>query len=130
MTTVFTNGCFDIIHRGHIELLKFAKNCGDKLVVGLNSDSSIKKLKGDSRPIQNQEDRKAILEAIRWVDEVILFDDLTPISLITSLRPEIIVKGGDYTPEQVVGNKLAEVKIFELVDGLSTTKTVENISNR
>lgn len=130
MTTVFTNGCFDIIHRGHIELLKFARNCGDKLIVGLNSDSSVKRLKGDSRPIQNQEDRKAILEAIRWVDEVILFEEPTPINLIKSLKPEIIVKGGDYTPDQVVGNNLAEVRIFELVDGLSTTKTVENISNR
>ena len=130
MTTVFTNGCFDIIHRGHIELLKFARNCGDKLIVGLNSDSSVKRLKGDSRPIQNQEDRKAILEAIRWVDEVILFEEPTPINLIKSLKPEIIVKGGDYTPDQVVGNNLAEVRIFELVDGLSTTKTVKNISNR
>ena len=130
MTTVFTNGCFDIIHRGHIELLKFARNCGDKLIVGLNSDSSVKRLKGDSRPIQNQEDRKAILEAIRWVDEVILFEEPTPINLIKRLKPEIIVKGGDYTPDQVVGNNLAEVRIFELVDGLSTTKTVENISNR
>ena len=130
MTTVFTNGCFDIIHRGHIELLKFARNCGDKLIVGLNSDSSVKRLKGDSRPIQNQEDRKAILEAIRWVDEVILFEEPTPINLIKRLKPEIIVKGGDYTPDQVVGNSLAEVRIFELVDGLSTTKTVENISNR
>lgn len=130
MTTVFTNGCFDIIHRGHIELLKFARNCGDKLIVGLNSDSSVKTLKGDSRPIQNQEDRKAILEAIRWVDEVILFEEPTPINLIKRLKPEIIVKGGDYTPDQVVGNNLAEVRIFELVDGLSTTKTVENISNR
>ncbi len=130
MTTVFTNGCFDIIHRGHIELLKFARNCGDKLIVGLNSDSSVKRLKGDSRPIQNQEDRKAILEAIRWVDEVVLFEEPTPINLIKSLKPEIIVKGGDYTPDQVVGNNLAEVRIFELVDGLSTTKTVENISNR
>lgn len=130
MTTVFTNGCFDIIHRGHIELLKFARNCGDKLIVGLNSDSSVKTLKGDSRPIQNQEDRKAILEAIRWVDEVILFEEPTPINLIKRLKPEIIVKGGDYTPDQVVGNSLAEVRIFELVDGLSTTKTVENISNR
>ena len=130
MTTVFTNGCFDIIHRGHIELLKFARNCGDKLIVGLNSDSSVKRLKGDSRPIQNQEDRKAILEAIRWVDEVVLFEEPTPINLIKRLKPEIIVKGGDYTPDQVVGNNLAEVRIFELVDGLSTTKTVKNISNR
>ncbi len=130
MSLVFTNGCFDIIHRGHIELLKFAKSCGEKLIVGLNSDASVKRLKGPERPIQSQEDRKAILESIRWVDKVIIFDESTPIDLIRKIRPDIIVKGGDYTPEQVVGNELAEVKIFELIDGLSTTKAIENISNR
>ena len=130
MKLVFTNGCFDIIHRGHIELLKYAKSCGDKLVVGLNSDNSVKRLKGESRPIQSQEDRKAILEAIRWVDEVVIFNEMTPINLIKSLTPDIIVKGGDYKVDEVVGHKIAEVKIFELIDGLSTTKTFENISNR
>ena len=130
MKLVFTNGCFDIIHRGHIELLKYAKSCGDKLVVGLNSDNSVKRLKGASRPIQSQEDRKAILEAIRWVDEVVIFNEMTPINLIKSLTPDIIVKGGDYKVDEVVGHKIAEVKIFELIDGLSTTKTFENISNR
>ena len=130
MKLVFTNGCFDIIHRGHIELLKYAKSCGDKLVVGLNSDNSVKRLKGESRPIQSQEDRKAILEAIRWVDEVVIFNEITPINLIKSLTPDIIVKGGDYKVDEVVGHKIAEVKIFELIDGLSTTKTFENISNR
>ena len=130
MSLVFTNGCFDILHRGHIELLKFAKSCGKNLIVGLNSDASVKRLKGESRPIQCQEDRKAILESIRWVDRVIIFDDPTPINLIKDLEPDIIVKGGDYKPEDVVGNELAEVKIFELIDGLSTTKAIENISNR
>tara|TARA_B100000131_G_C17917505_1_gene533023 strand:+ start:267 stop:659 length:393 start_codon:yes stop_codon:yes gene_type:complete len=130
MKLVFTNGCFDIIHRGHIELLKYAKSCGDRLVVGLNSDDSVKSLKGEARPIQSQDDRKAILEAIRWVDEVVIFNELTPINLIKSLTPDIIVKGGDYKVDEVVGHKIAEVKIFELIDGLSTTKTFENISNR
>jgi D-beta-D-heptose 7-phosphate kinase/D-beta-D-heptose 1-phosphate adenosyltransferase len=130
MKLVFTNGCFDIIHRGHIELLKYAKSCGDKLVVGLNSDESIRNLKGSSRPIQCQEDRKSILEAIRWVDEVVIFEEETPINLIKSLSPNIIVKGGDYKVSEVVGHKIAEVKIFELIDGLSTTKTFQNISNR
>ncbi len=130
MKLVFTNGCFDIIHRGHIELLKYAKSCGDRLVVGLNSDDSVKSLKGETRPIQSQDDRKAILEAIRWVDEVVIFNELTPINLIKSLTPDIIVKGGDYKVDEVVGHKIAEVKIFELIDGLSTTKTFENISNR
>lgn len=130
MKLVFTNGCFDIIHRGHIELLKYAKSCGDKLVVGLNSDASVRALKGQSRPVQNQEDRKSILEAIRWVDEVVIFKEETPINLIKSIKPDIIVKGGDYRVADVVGNNLAEVKIFELIDGLSTTKTFQNISNR
>ena len=130
MKLVFTNGCFDIIHRGHIELLKYAKSCGDRLVVGLNSDNSVKSLKGEARPIQSQDDRKAILEAIRWVDEVVIFNEITPINLIKSLTPDIIVKGGDYKVDEVVGHKIAEVKIFELIDGLSTTKTFENISNR
>jgi rfaE bifunctional protein nucleotidyltransferase chain/domain len=130
MKLVFTNGCFDIIHRGHIELLKYAKSCGDKLVVGLNSDASVRSLKGSSRPVQNQEDRKSILEAIRWVDEVVIFKEETPINLIKSIKPDIIVKGGDYRVADVVGNNLAEVKIFELIDGLSTTKTFQNISNR
>ena len=130
MKLVFANGCFDIIHRGHIELLKYAKSCGDKLVVGLNSDESVRNLKGPTRPIQRQEDRKSILEAIRWVDEVIIFDEETPIKLINFLKPDIIVKGGDYKVSEVVGHKVATVKIFELLDGLSTTKAVKNISDR
>ena len=130
MKLVFTNGCFDIIHRGHIELLKYAKSCGDKLIVGLNSDESVKNLKGPTRPIQSQEDRKSILEAIRWVDEVVIFEEETPINLIKSISPNIIVKGGDYKVTEVVGHKISEVKIFELIDGLSTTKTFESISDR
>ena len=112
MKLVFTNGCFDIIHRGHIELLKYAKSCGDKLIVGLNSDESVKNLKGPTRPIQSQEDRKSILEAIRWVDEVVIFEEETPINLIKSISPNIIVKGGDYKVTDVVGHKISEVKII------------------
>lgn len=130
MKTIFTNGCFDVLHRGHVELLKYAKSLGSSLVVGLNSDNSVKKLKGNDRPINNQEDRKAILESIKWVDHVVIFDEETPEKLITKLKPDIIVKGGDYTEKEVVGHKIAEVKIFELVDGLSTTKTIKDISNR
>lgn len=130
MKTIFTNGCFDVLHRGHVELLKYAKSLGSSLVVGLNSDNSVKKLKGNDRPINNQEDRKAILESIKWVDHVVIFDEETPEKLITKLKPDIIVKGGDYTKKEVVGHKIAEVKIFELVDGLSTTKTIKDISNR
>ena len=93
--TVFTNGCFDVLHRGHIELLKFSKRIGDQLVVGLNSDESIKRIKGSDRPINNQKDRKMMLEELRCVDKVIIFDEDTPYDLIQSVNPDIIVKGGD-----------------------------------
>ena len=127
---VFTNGCFDILHAGHVELLKFAKSLGDHLVVGLNTDRSVSENKGPARPINTQQNRKTVLESIRWVDEVLLFDEKTPINLINSLNPDIIVKGSDYVSCEVIGRHIAEVRIFELVDGLSTTKTIENISNR
>ena len=128
--TVWTNGCFDILHRGHVELLKFCKELGEKVVVGLNSDASIRKLKGEARPINKEEDRAFILEAMIYVDEVILFDEETPLSLIEKVMPDIIVKGGDYNSDTVVGKDLAEVMIFEYLDGYSTTKTLQDISNR
>ena len=127
---VFTNGCFDIIHRGHLELLKYCSSLGSKVVVGLNSDESVKKLKGSSRPINTQKDRKFHLESIRWVDEVIIFEEETPYNLIQSLKPSIIVKGGDYSKKEVVGNNLASVKIFNYVEGYSTSKTIKDFSNR
>ena len=127
---VFTNGCFDMIHRGHIELLKFCSQLGKKVIVGLNSDESVKKLKGDNRPINSQEDRKILLESIRYVNSVIVFKEDTPYNLIKSLKPDIIVKGGDYNPEDVVGKDLAEVKIFKYVEGYSTSKTIQDITNR
>jgi D-beta-D-heptose 7-phosphate kinase/D-beta-D-heptose 1-phosphate adenosyltransferase len=129
MINIFTNGCFDIIHVGHIELLKYAKSLGDKLIVGLNSDNSIKTLKGKSRPINFQEDRKKILESIKYVDEVIIFDELTPIELIKKVKPNVIVKGGDYKKENVIGYGLSEVIIFNYLNGYSTTKTIKNISD-
>jgi D-beta-D-heptose 7-phosphate kinase/D-beta-D-heptose 1-phosphate adenosyltransferase len=124
---VFTNGCFDLLHPGHISLLKDAKELGDYLIVGLNSDDSVKRLKGDSRPVNNQNIRKAALEAIRYVDEVLIFEDDTPIELIKSIKPDIIVKGGDYTPDQVVGNNISKVVIVPFVGGHSTTKTINQI---
>lgn len=125
---VFTNGCFDIIHRGHIEYLKKSKSLGYKLVVGLNSDASVKRLKGESRPINNQEDRKAVLESLDCVDEVIIFDEDTPYELIKKLQPDIITKGGDYKSiEEVVGYDLAEVELIPYLEGYSTTKIVEKI---
>ena len=128
--TVFTNGCFDVLHRGHIELLKFSKRIGDQLVVGLNSDESIKRIKGSDRPINNQKDRKMMLEELRCVDKVIIFDEDTPYDLIQSVNPDIIVKGGDYTPQEVVGNDLAEVVIFGTIHGYSSTKIIKDSSNR
>lgn len=123
--TVFTNGCFDVFHSGHVKLLKYAKSLGDKLVVGLNSDESVKKLKGDGRPIIPCEHRKKLLEELPFVDEVLVFDEETPLNLIRTVKPSIIVKGGDYNPEQVIGNELAKVVIFPLEDNVSTTKLME-----
>lgn len=125
--TVFTNGCFDVFHSGHVKLLKHAKSLGDKLIVGLNSDESVKRLKGDGRPIVACENRKKLLEELPFVDEVVVFDEETPLNLIRSIKPSIIVKGGDYTPEQVVGNELAKVVIFPLEDDVSTTKILEKL---
>jgi D-beta-D-heptose 7-phosphate kinase/D-beta-D-heptose 1-phosphate adenosyltransferase len=127
---IFTNGCFDIIHRGHIELLRYCKEIGGKVVVGLNSDKSVKRLKGETRPINIELDRKIILESLVYVDEVIIFNEDTPYNLIKEINPDIIVKGGDYTINDVVGNDICQVKIFEFIDGYSTTKTIKNISDR
>lgn len=119
---IFTNGCFDILHRGHFDLLEKSKALGDYLIVGLNSDKSVRKLKGLTRPINNQEDRKKALESVKYVDEVIIFDEDTPYELITQQKPDIITKGGDYKAEDVVGNDLAIVVIIPFTDGYSTTK--------
>jgi len=122
---IFTNGCFDIIHRGHVDYLKESKKLGYKLIVGLNSDTSVRRLKGDSRPINNEEDRKHVLENLDCVDEVIIFDEDTPYELIKNIKPDIITKGGDYKPNEVVGNELADVVIIPFLEGYSTTKILE-----
>jgi D-beta-D-heptose 7-phosphate kinase/D-beta-D-heptose 1-phosphate adenosyltransferase len=128
---VFTNGCFDILHRGHIEYLKKSKELGYKLIVGLNSDASIKRLKGNDRPVNNQQDRKTVLESLEFVDEVIVFDEDTPYELIKSIKPDIITKGGDYkSKNEVVGNDLAEVVLIPFVEGYSTTSVLEKVSVR
>jgi len=130
MKKVFTNGCFDILHRVHVDLLWFCKSKGDIVIVGINSDESIKKLKGKSRPINKQEDRKFLLESLSCVDDVIIFNEDTPLRLINEIRPDIIVKGGDYKPEDIVGNNICEVVIFEYAKGYSTTKTIQDIGSR
>ena len=126
MSVIFTNGCFDILHRGHVELLRYCHSMG-RVVVGLNSDRSVNQLKGESRPYNNETDRQLILEACKFVDEVVIFDEETPYELIKKVKPDIVVKGGDYQQEDVVGNDLAEVKIFNFVDGYSTTNILEKM---
>lgn len=125
---VFTNGCFDILHKGHVSYLQKAKKLGDILVVGLNSDKSVKALKGEDRPINSQEDRAFLLASLECVDYVIIFDDLTPYELIKSISPQILVKGADYEGKEVVGHEFAqEVKLIDFVEGKSTTDIIKKI---
>ena len=118
---VFTNGCFDLLHAGHVRYLEISKSYGDILIVGLNSDKSTNALKGKGRPINQQMDRAYILAALEVVDYVVIFDVDTPYELIKKVKPDIIVKGGDYKKEDVVGNDLCEVRIFDYKEGYSTT---------
>jgi D-beta-D-heptose 7-phosphate kinase/D-beta-D-heptose 1-phosphate adenosyltransferase len=125
---IFTNGCFDILHAGHVRYLGAAKNYGDVLILGLNSDRSVASLKGEGRPINTQLDRAYILAALEAVDYVVVFDEDTPYNLIKAVKPHILVKGGDYEGKVVVGQDIAdELKLVEFVDGKSTTKTIEKI---
>ncbi|HHN78176.1 MAG TPA: D-glycero-beta-D-manno-heptose 1-phosphate adenylyltransferase, partial [Phycisphaerales bacterium] len=107
-TVVFTNGCFDVLHTGHVRMLEEAASLGDFLVVGLNNDDSVRRLKGDGRPINNAADRARMLSALRAVDAVVLFGEDTPERLLRAIKPDVLVKGGDYTPEQVVGREIVE----------------------
>ncbi len=132
---VFTNGVFDLLHPGHIDLLARARELGDALIVGLNTDASVHRIKGPERPIAFEEDRAAMLLALRAVDAVVLFDEETPAELIARLLPDILVKGGDYTPETVVGRDIVEaaggrVVILPLLEGRSTTDLVERVLER
>ncbi len=128
---VFTNGCFDILHVGHVKYLEEAKSYGDVLIVGLNSDASVKRIKGPSRPVNPQEDRAYILAALETVDYVVIFEDDTPYDLIKAVQPHILVKGGDYEGKTVVGQDIAdELRLVQFVDGKSTTKIIEKISTQ
>lgn len=124
---IFTNGCFDILHRMHVELLAFCKSRGDYVVVGLNSDKSVKALKGYKRPINNEEDRKLVLESLKYVDEVIIFEDETPYNLVKELEPDEIVKGGDYKVEDIAGHEFAPVVLFKYNSEYSTTKALDKL---
>ena len=122
---VFTNGCFDVLHKGHLVLLKEARRLGDKLIVGLNSDDSVRRLKGALRPFNDVNTRREQLELIPYVDQVVVFEEDTPYNLIKELQPNLIVKGGDYTVEEIVGHDLAPVHIVPTIHGYSTTKILE-----
>jgi len=129
---VFTNGCFDLLHLGHVDYLEKARNLGDKLVIGLNTDKSVNGNKGPERPLQDENSRARILASLQFVDLVVLFDEQTPINLITELVPSILVKGSDYLAENIVGADVVkknggEVKTIDFVPGYSTTRIVEKI---
>jgi D-glycero-beta-D-manno-heptose 1-phosphate adenylyltransferase len=129
---VFTNGCFDIVHLGHIDYLEKARSMGDRLVLGLNTDASVSRLKGPGRPVVDEHARARLMAALSFVDTVILFDEPTPKELIEALKPDILVKGDDYTVETIVGADFVqsnggEVKTVSLVPGYSTTALIEKI---
>ena len=129
---VFTNGCFDILHRGHVEMLAQARALGSKLIVGLNGDDSVRNIKGPGRPFANEEDRKAVLLGLRSVDEVIIFDELTPEKLIHQIKPDILVKGGDWKPEEIIGGDFVlanggQVRSLPLVEGYSSSAIIHQV---
>jgi D-glycero-beta-D-manno-heptose 1-phosphate adenylyltransferase len=131
---VFTNGVFDIVHEGHISSLSEAASYADVLIVGINSDDSVKKLKGSTRPINKENARALVLASFLQTDAIIIFDDDTPIEVIKAVMPDVLVKGGDYTIDQIVGSKEViaaggKVVIAEIVEGISTTKIIEKLNN-
>jgi D-beta-D-heptose 7-phosphate kinase/D-beta-D-heptose 1-phosphate adenosyltransferase len=132
MTIVFTNGCFDLLHRGHVEYLAAARQLGDVLVVGLNSDASVRRLKGPDRPINPEGDRAAVLDALRAVDFVTIFEEDTPAALIEAVQPNVLVKGADYTEDRIVGADIVRrrggrVVIVPLLGGRSTSGLIARI---
>lgn len=129
---VFTNGCFDILHRGHVEYLTKASQEGDVLIIGLNSDESVSRLKGKNRPVQDIYSRTMLLAAFQFVSAVVVFKEDTPYDLIKLIQPDVLVKGGDYSAEKIIGsdiikNKAGEVKVIPFIDGYSTTTIIEKL---
>lgn len=132
---VFTNGCFDLLHLGHVDYLEKARQLGGKLVLGLNTDASISRIKGPSRPLQDEVSRARIMASLLFIDAVVLFDQNTPLELIEAVQPDILVKGDDYTVENIVGHEVVlarggEVKTVPLVKGYSTTNIVKRIEKQ
>jgi D-beta-D-heptose 7-phosphate kinase/D-beta-D-heptose 1-phosphate adenosyltransferase len=135
LKVVFTNGCFDILHIGHVRYLQEAKRYGDKLIIGLNSDASVRKIKGEKRPIIPQEQRAEVLAALSCVDRIVIFDEPTPLRLITFLQPDVLIKGADWPEEKIVGREVVLrkggiVKRIPLAKGVSTTRIIEEIITR
>ena len=129
---VFTNGCFDILHMGHVEYLEKARALGDRMILGLNTDASIKRLKGETRPVVPEQARARVMAALQFIDLVVLFDEDTPLEIIKTLLPDTLVKGNDYSVDTIVGAKEVmerggSVKTIELVDGFSTSSIIEKI---
>ena len=129
---VFTNGCFDIIHRGHVEVLAQTADLGDRLIIGLNSDTSIQKLKGKNRPIIEEQSRAILLASLEFVDAVVIFSEDTPLKLISALLPDVLAKGGDYEIDTIVGHEIVQqnggkVKLVAFVDGFSSTTIIDKI---
>lgn len=132
---VFTNGCFDILHYGHLHYLAQARDLGDRLVIGLNADASVSRLKGPNRPIQDINTRQMMLASLEFVDGVVLFEEDTPLNLIKSILPDVLVKGGDYTPDTIVGAKEVqaaggEVKVLSFIPGYSTSSIEQKIKEQ
>lgn len=125
---VFSNGVFDILHKGHIDLLKFSRKLGKKLVLGINSDKSVKKNKGENRPLNSIKDRVKKIKQLNLVDQIIIFNEKTPIRIIKKLRPDVIVKGDDYTFNNVVGKNIANIILYKKTNNLSSTKLINKLN--
>ena len=133
-SVVFTNGCFDLLHRGHVHVLRESKACGDLLITGINSDKSVKQIKGPARPVLPESDRSELLAALEMVDYVVLFDQPDPYALISAIRPDVLVKGGDWAGAKIVGADLVEeaggrIVVIPYIKGFSTTEIIERIKN-
>lgn len=131
---VFTNGCFDILHRGHLEYLMKTASLGNVLVIGLNSDNSVKRLKGENRPVQDEESRALALASLQFVNAVVVFEEETPYELIKTVHPHVLAKGGDYNKENIVGSNIVlanggQVEVIPFLEGFSTTRLIEALKN-